>query len=81
VLSNQAAEVAADRAAIIGMVRAFLAAFTSGPGPECAARLDALRKLFLPEALIVRTCGDLTAYRVDTFIARSRRAHRSPATA
>jgi hypothetical protein len=69
VLSNQAADVAADRAAITGMVRAFLAAFASGPGPECAARLDALRELFLPEALIVRTCGDLAAYGVDAFIA------------
>lgn len=57
-----------DRAAIAGIVRTFFDAFTSGPA--CTARLDALRQLFLPEAVIVRTCGGEPAvYGVDSFIA------------
>jgi hypothetical protein len=61
-------DVAADRAEIAGIVGAFFAAFTSGP--DVAARLDALRAAFLPEAVIVRTCGgDPTVYDVDGFIA------------
>lgn len=45
----------------------FFAAFTSGD--DCAARLDALRDVFLPRALIVRTCGgEPTVYDVDGFI-------------
>ena len=60
--------VAADRAAIADIVRAFFAAFTSGP--DSAARLDALRQAFLPEAVIVRACGGEPAvYGVDSFIA------------
>jgi hypothetical protein len=60
--------VAADREAIAGIVRTFFAAFTSGP--DSAARLDALRAVFLPEAVIVRTCGGEPAvYGVDGFIA------------
>jgi hypothetical protein len=59
---------AADRAAIAAVVDTFFAAFTSGP--DSRARLDALRAVFLPEAVIVRTCGDEpTAYDVDGFIA------------
>jgi hypothetical protein len=57
-----------DRAAIAGIVRIFFAAFTSGA--DCVARLDALRQVFLPEAVIVRTCGGAPAvYGVDSFIA------------
>jgi hypothetical protein len=57
----------ADRAAIAGIVRTFFAAFTSGP--ESAARLDALRAVFLPSAVIVRTGGGEPAvYGVDSFI-------------
>jgi hypothetical protein len=64
----QHSDVAADRAAIAGIVRAFFAAFTSGP--EVDARLDALREAFLPDALIIRTCGgEPTVYDVDSFIA------------
>jgi hypothetical protein len=49
-------------------VRTFFAAFTSGP--DSATRLDALRTAFLPEAVIVRTCGTEPAvYSVDSFIA------------
>ncbi len=57
-----------DRAALAGIVATFFAAFTSGT--DCAARLDALRAVFLPEAVIVRTCGGEPAvYGVDDFIA------------
>jgi len=58
----------ADAAAIAEVVRTFFAAFTSGP--DSTARLDALRGVFLPEAVIVRTCGLVPAvYGVDSFIA------------
>lgn len=62
---------AGDRAAIAGIVRTFFDAFTSGTA--CAARLDALRQVFLPEAVIIRTCGGEPAvYGVDSFIAPRR---------
>jgi len=61
-------QLAADRAAIAGLVRTFFAAFTSGP--DSPARLDALRQAFLPQAVIVRTCGaEPAVYDVDGFIA------------
>lgn len=57
-----------DRAAIAGLVETFFAAFTSAP--DAAERLDALRGLFVPGAVIVRTCGtEPTVYDVDGFIA------------
>jgi hypothetical protein len=57
-----------DRAEIEGIVRAFFAAFTSGP--DSSARLDALRSILLPQAVIVRTCGMAPAvYGVEGFIA------------
>jgi hypothetical protein len=60
--------VADDREEIAAVVRTFFAAFVSGP--DCAARLDELRAVFLPEAVIVRTCGGEPAvYDVDGFIA------------
>src|ERR1700712_1043233 len=60
--------MAADQDAIAGLVRTFFAAFTSGP--DSAARLEELRAVFLPEAVIVRTCGGEPAvYGVDSFIA------------
>jgi hypothetical protein len=56
-----------DRAALAEIVRTFFAAFTSGA--DSAARLDALRAVFLPGAVIVRTCGGEPAvYDVDGFI-------------
>jgi hypothetical protein len=59
---------ATDRAAIAGLVRTFFAAFTSGP--DLADRMEALRALFLPEAVIVKTCGgEPTVYGVDSFLA------------
>ena len=60
-----------DHAAIAGIVRTFFAAFTSGA--HSSERLDALRRVFLPEAVIVRTCGGApTVYGVDSFIAPRR---------
>ncbi len=57
----------ADRAAIASIVATFFAAFTSGP--DSAERLQALRAVFLPGALIVRTCGlEPVVYDVDSFI-------------
>ncbi|HEY3714029.1 MAG TPA: hypothetical protein VGL39_05840 [Jatrophihabitantaceae bacterium] len=62
------AGVAADLEAINSVVETFFAAFASGP--DCTVRLDALRTLFLPEAVIVRTCGnEPVRYGVDGFIA------------
>ena len=59
---------AADREAIADVVRTFFSAFTSGP--EVAAQLDRLRQIFLPGAVIVRTCGgEPLLYDVDAFIA------------
>ncbi|MDQ2846402.1 MAG: nuclear transport factor 2 family protein [Actinomycetota bacterium] len=60
--------VAADEEAIASIVRTFFAAFTSGP--DSASRLDELRAVFLPEAVIVRTGGGEPAvYDVESFIA------------
>jgi hypothetical protein len=44
--------VAADQEEIAGVVRAFFAAFTSGP--DCPERLERLRRLLLPQAVVVR---------------------------
>jgi hypothetical protein len=53
---------------IEGIVRAFFAAFISGP--DSSTRLDELRSLFLPGAVIVRTCGtEPVLYGVEEFIA------------
>jgi hypothetical protein len=59
---------ATDVADIERAVRAFFAAFVSGT--ESPRRLDRLRSLFLPEALIVSTCGTgPVVYGVEEFIA------------
>ena len=59
---------AADVSEIEDLVRTFFAAFTSGP--DSASRLHTLRSLFLPGAVIVRTCGmEPAVYDVDGFIA------------
>ena len=55
-----------DQSQIAQLVREFFAAFATGPDLE--ARLDGLRELLLPEALVVRTCGVPTTYDVDGFI-------------
>ncbi|WP_260430669.1 nuclear transport factor 2 family protein [Nocardioides sp. LS1] len=57
-----------DEAEIEDVVRAFFGAFTSGP--DTAARLETLRDLFLPGAVIVSTGGRGPALMdVDAFIA------------
>ncbi|GAB3255829.1 hypothetical protein [Kineosporia babensis] len=59
---------ASDLEQIDAHVRTFFAAFTSGP--DLDARMDDLRSLFLPAAVIVRTCGgEPTVYGVEDFIA------------
>jgi hypothetical protein len=56
-----------DSAEVAGLVRAFLAAFRSGP--DSAARLAELRDLFVPGAVIVRGGGEAIAvYDLDSFI-------------
>lgn len=56
-----------DRTAIEAVVASFFSAFTSGP--DCSARLDALRDLFLPAAIVVSTGGaEPTVHDVDRFI-------------
>jgi hypothetical protein len=60
-----------DPIQIAAIVRTFFAAFSSGPGLE--TRMDGLRSLFLPAAVIVRTCGsEPTVYGVEDFIAPRR---------
>jgi hypothetical protein len=58
--------VTTDQSQIDEVVRTFFAAFTSGADIE--ARLDGLREVLLPEALIVRTCGVPMSYDVEGFI-------------
>jgi hypothetical protein len=49
-------------------VRTFFAAFTSGP--ESPDRLDRLRSLFLPGAVVIKTCGtEPVVCSVEAFIA------------
>ncbi len=56
-----------DRAAVEAVVSTFFAAFTSGSPEE--DRWARLRSLFLPEAVIVKTCGGApTVYDVDGFV-------------
>jgi hypothetical protein len=56
-----------DQTALNELIRRFFDAFVSGP--ECSERLDALPELFIPQAVIVRTCGsEPLAYTVDEFI-------------
>lgn len=60
-----------DVAEILGLVRCFFAAFTTGDGVD--ERLDALRAAMLPQAVITRTCGQSPAvYSVESFIAPRR---------
>lgn len=56
-----------DTGAIAALVRTFFAAFTSGP--DCVERIADLRAAFLPEAVIVRTCGlEPVVYDVEGFL-------------
>lgn len=69
-LDETAADRAADLAAIERLTTTFFAAFTSG----ASTALDELPELFLPQALIVRTCGgEPTCYTVAAFIEPRRR--------
>ena len=67
ITSGEAASTS-DETAIEALVRAFFSAFTSGP--DAAARLDDLRRIMLPGATVVRTCGlPVEVYDVESFIA------------
>jgi RimJ/RimL family protein N-acetyltransferase len=60
-----------DLAEIARLVATFFAAFTTGPDVD--VRLDSLRQVLLPQAIILRSAGDeLTVYDVDGFIAPRR---------
>ncbi|MCW2776823.1 MAG: hypothetical protein JWN17_548 [Frankiales bacterium] len=60
-----------DLAAVDAVVATFFAAFASGP--DLDARLDALRAVFLPGAVVVRTCGsEPLLYDVEQFLAPRR---------
>ena len=57
-----------DVAAISDLVRCFFAAFTSGDRADSG--IDALRAAMLPDAIVVRTCGQTpTVYEVESFLA------------
>jgi hypothetical protein len=59
---------ASDRAEVLKVVDAFFGAFVSGPG--CGERMDGLRALLLPQAVVVRTCGlEPAVMGVEDFIA------------
>jgi hypothetical protein len=67
-ISDPSTSDATERVEIEGIVRASFAAFTSGPGSS--TRLDDLRSLFLPGAVIYRTCGtEPVLYSVEEFMA------------
>ena len=62
------AAATSDETAIEALVDAFFSAFTTGP--DTAARLDGLRRIMLPGATVVRTCGlPAEVYDVESFIA------------
>ncbi|MEV7630403.1 hypothetical protein [Actinoplanes sp. NPDC089786] len=57
-----------DHEEIAEIVRVFFAAFSTEDG--VTERMTALRYLFLPAAIIIRTCGgEPTIYGVESFIA------------
>ncbi|MFG1609576.1 DUF4440 domain-containing protein [Actinoplanes sp. NPDC049265] len=57
-----------DHDEIAAIVRTFFAAFSTDEG--VAERMAALRALFLPRAVVIRTCGgEPTVYDVESFIA------------
>jgi RimJ/RimL family protein N-acetyltransferase len=62
-----------DVAAAQEVIRCFLDAFTSGPAADVDRRLDDLRAVMLPGAVVVPTCGrEPVAYDVEAFIAPRR---------
>lgn len=57
-----------DEEQVARLLERFFAAFTSGP--DLVVRLEGLRELFLPSAIVVRTCGgEPTVYDVEGFLA------------
>ncbi len=61
-------EAASDQSMIESVVDAFFGAFVSGPG--CSERMTSLRALFVPRAVVVRTCGlEPSVMTVEEFIA------------
>lgn len=67
ITSGEAASTS-DETAIEVLVGAFFSAFTAGP--DAAANLDDLRRIMLPGATVVRTCGlPVEVYDVESFIA------------
>jgi RimJ/RimL family protein N-acetyltransferase len=67
----QSAAAQSDAPQILALVRTYFAAFTSGEGTD--SRLEALRAVMLPSAIIVRTCGLSPAvYDIESFIAPRR---------
>lgn len=62
---------AQDEEQIADLLRTFFAAFSSGP--DLLDRLEGLRALFLPAAVVVKTCGvEPTAVDVEAFLAPRR---------
>lgn len=59
--------MASDDVEIDALISTFFDAFRTGP--DLAQRCDALRAAFLPGAMIVKTCGDIAVYDVESFIA------------
>ncbi len=65
----QSAAGQADAAQILGLVGTYFTAFTSGEGVD--SRLDALRAVMLPDAIVVRTCVRAAGPRPSTTSNRS----------
>ena len=57
---------ASDEAELTALIQAFFAGFTSGGGAD---QFERLRALFIPDAVIVKTCGEPVSYDVDGFVA------------
>ncbi|MEI7054765.1 DUF4440 domain-containing protein [Nocardioides sp. CCNWLW239] len=67
-ITSGEAAATSDEAAVEALVHAFFSAFTTGP--DTAARLDDLRRIMIPGATVVRTCGlPVEVYDVESFIA------------
>ena len=56
-----------DDTEIEALIATFFDAFRTGD--DLAERIELLREAFLPGAMVVKTCGDLTVYDVEAFIA------------
>ncbi|SDK34005.1 hypothetical protein SAMN05428985_103663 [Nocardioides sp. YR527] len=66
--TGENAVATSDETAVEELVRAFFSAFTAGT--DAAARLDDLRRIMIPGATVVRTCGlPVEVYDIESFIA------------